>query len=126
MIYFDTDVWIHSLVIQDEAKHKHANDLIVSYAQKGYIISTLNLQEILFVLGKLKINQDQIKTIAEDLFQLNTIGYSLNEMKRAYAIAKQMSFKQINDCIVFIRPSQKITAKNSLRLIKRILAKSKN
>jgi len=79
MIYFDTDVWIHSLVIQDEDKHTYANDLIASYAQKGYIISTLNLQEILFVLGKLKIDSEKIKTIAEVIRLISARKATKNE-----------------------------------------------
>jgi predicted nucleic acid-binding protein len=60
MIYFDTDVWIHSLVNQDAAKHIQANKIIADKSEQGYLISTLNYQEIMFVLGKLKVSSDEI------------------------------------------------------------------
>jgi len=99
MIYFDTDIWIHSLVEQDLEKHEQANEIIESYSKQDYIISTLNYQEILFVLGKLKVSENEIKSIANDLFQLNAVNYSLTEIKRASDIAEQIGFRQINDCI---------------------------
>jgi predicted nucleic acid-binding protein len=99
MIYFDTDIWIHSLVEQDLEKHEQANEIIESYSKQGYLISTLNYQEILFVLGKLKVSEDEIESIANDLFQLNAVSYSLTEIKRASHIAKRIGFRQINDCI---------------------------
>lgn len=99
MIYFDTDIWIHSLVNQDAEKHEQANEIIESNSKQGYLISTLNYQEILFVLGKLKVSADEIESIASDLFQLNAVSYSLKEVKRASHIAKQIGFRQINDCI---------------------------
>jgi len=72
---------------------------IESYSKQDYIISTLNYQEILFVLGKLKVSENEIKSIANDLFQLNAVNYSLTEIKRASDIAEQIGFRQINDCI---------------------------
>ncbi len=99
MIYFDTDIWIHSLVEQDLEKHEQANEIIESYSKQDYIMSTLNYQEILFVLGKLKVSENEIKSIANDLFQLNAVNYSLTEIKRASDIAEQIGFRQINDCI---------------------------
>ncbi len=39
------------------------------------------------------------ESIANDLFQLNAVSYSLTEIKRASHIAKQIGFRQINDCI---------------------------
>ncbi len=99
MIYFDTDIWIHSLVNQDAEKHQQANEIIENYSEQGYVISTLNYQEILFVLGKLKVADAEIESIANDLFQLNAVSYSLTEIKRASHIAKQIGFRQINDCI---------------------------
>ncbi len=59
MIYFDTDIWIHSLVNQDAEKHQQANEIIETNAKQGYLISTLNYQEIIFVLGKLKVADDE-------------------------------------------------------------------
>ena len=99
MLYFDTDLWIHSLVHQNKDKNTQANEIIKEYRQSGYIISNLNLQEILFVLGKLKINPSEIENISKKLFQLNVKNYSLKEIKRAGFLAKTIGFRHINDCI---------------------------
>lgn len=99
MIYFDTDLWINSLIEQNNDKHIQSNTIIQEYHQQGYIISNLNIQEILFVLGKLKTNTPEIEKIAKKLFQLNIINYSLTEIKRATILAKTIGFIHINDCI---------------------------
>lgn len=90
---------INSLVNQNEEKHIQANSIIETYCDQGYIISSLNLQEILFVLGKLKMNPVEIEQASEELFQLNQIYYFIDEIKRATTLAKMIGFKHINDCI---------------------------
>lgn len=54
MVYFDTDLWIHSFIHQDRQKHEQSKQIIKQSSQSGYVISILNIQEILFVLAKLK------------------------------------------------------------------------
>ena len=54
MVYFDTDVWINSLVIQDETKHKEACLLVDIHRMRGSLLTSwLCIQEMTFVLGKL-------------------------------------------------------------------------
>lgn len=99
MIYFDTDVWIHSLVQQSEEKHTQANDLLRACHQEGYVISNVNLQEILFVLDKLKVPSSEIEEIAEQLFKLNRVDSTHQETLRAFTLAKSIGFRHINDCL---------------------------
>lgn len=99
MIYFDTDVWIHSLVEQNEEKHLQSNKLIEESQKRKYVISNLNLQEILYVLGKLKMGTHEIEKISRKLLLLNMVDYNKKEVKRGVSLAKYIGFKNINDCI---------------------------
>ena len=99
MIYFDTDVWIHSLVEQNEEKHFQSNKLIEESQKRKYVISNLNLQEILYVLGKLKMGTHEIEKISRKLLLLNMVDYNKKEVKRGVSLAKYIGFKNINDCI---------------------------
>ena len=99
MIYFDTDVWIHSLVEQNEEKHLQSNKLIEESQKRKYVISNLNLQEILYVLGKLKMGTHEIEKISRKLLLLNMVDYNKKEVKRGVSLAKYIGFENINDCI---------------------------
>jgi predicted nucleic acid-binding protein len=55
MLYFDTDVWIHTLINQDEQKAKQSTEVLKRYTQSGYVISNLNIQEILLTHLKITI-----------------------------------------------------------------------
>jgi predicted nucleic acid-binding protein len=99
MIYFDTDVWIHSLVEQNEEKHLQSNKLIEESQKRKHVISNLNLQEILYVLGKLKMGTHEIEKISRKLLLLNMVDYNKKEVKRGVSLAKYIGFKNINDCI---------------------------
>ena len=54
MIYIDTDVLVHAYVVQDAQKNRQANE-VIEQANKndGAAISTISIQEMLFVLEKL-------------------------------------------------------------------------
>ena len=91
MIYFDTDVWIHSLVEQNEEKHFQSNKLIEESQKRKYVISNLNLQEILYVLGKLKMGTHEIEKISRKLLLLNMVDYNKKEVKRGVSLADRKS-----------------------------------
>ena len=64
MRYFDTDVLVNAIVIQDEHKHKESIDLITDSIENGsFLISLLVLQELVFVLSKLGCSNEFIKNI---------------------------------------------------------------
>jgi predicted nucleic acid-binding protein len=100
MIYFDTDVLINSLIIQQSQKHQEANDLIESsLREKVFTISLLNLQEISYVLSKLNYSKDFITKNLNFFIRNNPIIPDLQIFQRAIELANQIGFSNINDCI---------------------------
>ena len=100
MRYIDTDVWIHSFVLQDKTKHLQANLIIEEVAlENACTISCLTLQEIVFVLGKLKMENDEIVEITRQLLNIHPLPCTANELERAIILAKKIGFQHINDCI---------------------------
>ena len=58
MIYIDTDVLIHAYVVQDVQKNRQANEVIEQVNKSDIaVISTLSIQEMLFVLERLDIKR---------------------------------------------------------------------
>ncbi len=100
MTYFDTDVLINAYLMQDTDKNRQANDLVeAAIRNSSAIISTLSVQETLFVLGKLQIDAGEIHTAFEDLMKLQPVAYGSVELHRAYELATNVGFENINDCI---------------------------
>ena len=61
MTYFDTDVVIHSIIVQDQLKHNQAIDLIrQAIENETFFISFLVLHETAFVLSKLRFSSEFI------------------------------------------------------------------
>ena len=62
MIYIDTDVLIHAYVVQDVHKNRQANEVIEQANTNDIaVISTLSIQEMLFVLERLHIDSKEIE-----------------------------------------------------------------
>lgn len=100
MIYFDTDVLVNIYINQDDTKHYQAKTLIKEInADNLGKISTLTIQEVVFVLEKLKMEKTQTKTIFNQLIVLNPLSYDTTTLKRAADLANIIGFKHINDCI---------------------------
>lgn len=100
MIYFDTDVLIHFLIPQEPDKHQQANALYEAAAQKGrFFVSLLCLQETAFVLHRLNQSPDGIEKMLSTFLPSLPVAYTLEQMKRGIAIAKQVGFQHINDCL---------------------------
>lgn len=100
MKYFDTDVIIHSIIIQEIDKHQKAIDLIRNSLEKNeFNISLLGLQETAFVLSKLGFGKTFIRKNIEKLLELNPLNYSFQNFKRATEIAFSIGFNNINDCL---------------------------
>jgi predicted nucleic acid-binding protein len=61
MIYFNTDVILHSIIINDEAKHDKANELILNAIQdEKLVLSTLSLSNLISSLAKLDADKELI------------------------------------------------------------------
>ena len=100
MIYIDTDVLIHAYVVQDEEKNRQANQLIrQANANDIAVISTLTVQELLFVLAKLGIEDEVIHSVYNEVMQLEPLAYDRTVLQRAYDLANHVGFRNINDCI---------------------------
>ena len=100
MIYIDTDVLVHAYVVQDREKNRRANEVIEQVNQgNSAAISTLSVQEMLFVLEKLRIDSQAIDTAYNEVMQLQPLAYDIEILRRAVDIAKQVGFRNINDCI---------------------------
>ena len=100
MIYFDTDVLVHAYVVQDDAKNRQANQLIRQANTNDIaVISTLTVQELLFVLAKLGIDDEAIHTAYNEVMQLEPLVYDTAVLQRAFDMANRVGFRNINDCI---------------------------
>jgi predicted nucleic acid-binding protein len=100
MIYFDSDVLINYLIVQDEAKHELATKLYQQAAKnQAFFISLLSLQEVSFVLSKLKLSSEIITEKLTVFLQTNPVSYDLSSFKRACQLAEIIGYQNINDCL---------------------------
>ena len=100
MLYFDTDVIVHYIIVQDEGKHKIAQKVIKkAISSNSFCISTLTFQELAFVLAKLKLDIVSIKKNLDFFMQFAVVSYSKNEIEKAFKIAESIGYRSINDCI---------------------------
>ena len=100
MIYIDTDVLVHAYVVQDVEKNRQANQLIRQANDNDIaVISTLTVQELLFVLAKLGIEDEVIHSAYSEVMQLEPLAYDTTVLQRAYDLANHVGFRNINDCI---------------------------
>lgn len=98
--YFDTDVLVHYVVIQDETKHHKATELIDEAIKNDkFAISILVLQEFCFVLAKLQVEKEKILRNLTFFRQFTPLICTPQHFQRSCEIADKLSFKQINDCI---------------------------
>ena len=100
MTYLDTDVLVHAYVIQDESTHREAIETIERESREnGTVISTLSVQEMLFVLDRLGVGAGEVYAAYEGLMRLRPVAYDLDNLRRGVEIAKEAGFRNINDCI---------------------------
>ena len=100
MIYIDTDVLIHAYVVQDVHKNRQANEVIEQANTNDIaVISTLSIQEMLFVLERLHVDDEEIEIAYNEFMQLEPIAYDIEILRRSFSIARHVGFRNINDCI---------------------------
>ncbi|MCE7063667.1 type II toxin-antitoxin system VapC family toxin [Dyadobacter sp. CY326] len=100
MIYFDSDVLINYLVVQDLAKHELATSLYQKASRdQRFFISLLSLQEVSFVLAKLKVNNNIITEKLDVFLKSDPAGYDARSFKRASYLAEIIGYQNINDCL---------------------------
>ena len=100
MEYFDSDVLVKAIVRQDESKHQISQDLISNSLQNGgFLISTLVIQEVGYVLARLDIPGKQIEENLKFFLAQKVATIEKSHIERALDIAKLLGYKNINDCI---------------------------
>ena len=100
MIYIDTDVLVHAYVDQDIEKYQQANEVIRRAVSDGAaVVSTLSVQELVFVLAKLNTAVEDIDRVYNAVMQFEPLSYDGPMVRRAYEIAKFVGFRNISDCI---------------------------
>lgn len=100
MIYFDSEVWVHYFVLQDSAKQATSAQQIQNAASLNRVaVSVLILQEVSFVMSKLKIPLADIIQAMTFLKAFNPYPIGIANFQRAEVLAQSMGFQNINDCI---------------------------
>ena len=101
MVYFDTDVLIHTIIEQDFIKREISmNTLETCYNSKTLTISLLSIQEIAFDLGKMKVSNDKILEKLNFYMALNPITLNIQHYERANFLATLMDFQNYNDAYI--------------------------
>ena len=100
MIYFDTDVIVHSIIIQDRKKHDDSIQLIKqAITRDNFFISFLVLHETAFVLSRLRFADEFVSNNVRHLSTFASFQYSNEMFTRATELANTLGFKNINDCV---------------------------
>ena len=100
MIYFDTDVLVHSVVLRTRAAQLLAVDTIQSAMVEGkYTVSQLVLQELAFVLARIGVEPVLIQENLRFHSKFTEFRISDSIFDRAVALAGKLGFRHINDCL---------------------------
>ena len=100
MTYFDTDVLVNVFFLQDAVKHRQSIEILERYSRENTaVVSTLSVQELLYVLNRRRVNAERVRVAFERVMQFQPLTYSQRELRRAYELATTIGFQNINDCI---------------------------
>lgn len=100
MIYVDTDFIINFLIIQNKEANRIAKKKFeVLIDQRKIFISLLTLQEIAFVLAKIRMDSFRINDYISNIEKYVSVNYTLSEFKRAQELASKIGYQNINDCL---------------------------
>ncbi len=101
MIYIDTNVIVYSYVNPEDSKHitsKHIIEELMS--ENNLILSPLILQELIFVLNKLKMDKGEIFEIYELFSKYSKYSLSIKLIKDACRLCFDIdSLRRINDAV---------------------------
>jgi len=108
MIYFDTNVLVYSVINQDADKMLISQKLIKQAIENNeFIISPLVIQELIFVLSKLKIENSQIDFIAKTFMEFVVGNIDKAIVRQAAETTTKYNLgKNIND-IIHLRMAEK-------------------
>jgi predicted nucleic acid-binding protein len=100
MIYFDTDVLVNAAIEQNPVKYIEANKIIEQTILSGkFQISWLSIQELGFVLAKLKEPNEVINVSLNQLISSLPVNYNKTTFIRAIELANKIGFGDFNDCL---------------------------
>lgn len=100
MKYFDTDVLVNAAIEQDSIKYVQANQIIEqAIVSNTFRISWLSIQELGFVLAKLKESKENINASLNQLISSLPLIYNKATFIRAIELANQIGFSDFNDCL---------------------------
>ena len=100
MTYFDTDVLVNAFFLQDEEKHRQAIEILERDGRENTaLVSTLSVQELLYVLNRRRVGAERIHVAFERVMQFQPVIYGQTELRRAFDLATNIGFQNINDCI---------------------------
>jgi len=99
VVYLDTNVLVYASVEQDIEKKKRSLALLEELVNKKQLmLSTLTLQEFVFTLAKLKIDNDIIKEDSEYYFSFVNVEQDYVVLKEAIELCcDENQCKNIND-----------------------------
>ncbi len=100
MIYLDSGFVNNFLIVQYKESNRIALKRfeILKNERKAFI-SLHSLQEVAFVLGKLRMDIFQIEENILVLEKITNANYSMPEFIRAKYLVKKIGFQNINDCL---------------------------
>ena len=101
MVYLDTNVLIYASVEQDKVKKEKSLSLIEKLVKRQKILlSTLVLQEFVFTMAKLKIDNAIIKEDSNFYFNFVSVEYDYLILQKAIESCCSTNYcKNINDVI---------------------------
>ncbi len=101
MTYFDTDVLVNAAIEQNPTKYVQANQIIEQATlDNTFRISWLSIQELGFVLAKLKESKVLINASLKQLMASLPLAYhNKATFVRAIELANEIGFSDFNDCL---------------------------
>jgi predicted nucleic acid-binding protein len=101
MTYIDTNIIVYSYINISDPKQVISSELIERLiAANDLLLSPLVIQELIFVLNKLKVNKNEISRIVKTFSKYCPYDISVELIEEAYDMCFQTDrLKSINDAI---------------------------
>lgn len=101
MWYFDTNILVYSITAVEETKIQHSQWLINDCIKKNtFLISPVTLQELVFVLAKLKLEKQLIMDGIHSFLKYSRYEIDTKMVKDAFELCSKLDFyKSVNDAI---------------------------
>ncbi len=101
MWYFDTNILIYSITSLDKAKMHKSQELINGCVKnKTILISPVTLQEMIFVLAKLKVEKQLLIESVHTFLKYSKYEIDSSIVKDAFDLCSKINFhRNVNDAI---------------------------